>query len=120
MSPMVPVSFFCPSISYSDPSASQLSSISQRLCFWQKSFSAFRSNGFPSVCASMTAFVFGDTASSSFKGSMLYCGIVTSTNTGTAPYWIIGATVVGNPAATVILRLLGVPGVLSEVVRSVP
>ena len=33
--------------------------------------------------------------------SMLYCGIVTSTKTGTAPYWMIGATVVGKPAATV-------------------
>ena len=33
---------------------------------------------------------------------MLYCGIVTSTKTGTAPYCMIGATVVGKPAATVI------------------
>ena len=32
---------------------------------------------------------------------MLYCGIVTSTNTGTAPYCIAGVTVVGKPAATV-------------------
>ena len=28
--------------------------------------------------------------------------MVTSTNTGTAPYWITGVTVVGKPAATVI------------------
>ena len=32
---------------------------------------------------------------------MLYVGKVTSTKTGSAPYWMIGATVVGNPAATV-------------------
>ena len=48
------------------------------------------------------AFVFGDHAASRRDGSILYCGIVTSTNTGTAPYWIIGETVVGKPAATVI------------------
>ena len=35
--------------------------------------------------------------------SMLYWGMVTSTNTGTAPYWIAGVTVVGNPAATVMI-----------------
>ena len=33
--------------------------------------------------------------------SMLYWGMVTSTNTGTAPYWIMGLTVVGKPQATV-------------------
>ena len=32
---------------------------------------------------------------------MLYWGMVTSTKTGTAPYWIMGVTVVGNPQATV-------------------
>ena len=32
----------------------------------------------------------------------MYCGIVTSTNTGTAPYCIAGVIVVGKPAATVI------------------
>ena len=34
--------------------------------------------------------------------SILYWGMVTSTKTGTAPYWITGVTVVGKPAATVI------------------
>ena len=34
--------------------------------------------------------------------SMLYVGSVTSTNTGTSPFWTIGLTVVGKPAATVI------------------
>ena len=33
---------------------------------------------------------------------MLYDGIVTSQKTGTSPFWIIGFTVVGKPAATVI------------------
>ena len=83
------------------PSASQLSSISQRLCFLQKATTASRSKGFPRVCATITAFVFGDKASSSLVTSILYCGIVTSTNTGTAPYCIIGVTVVGKPHATV-------------------
>ena len=50
----------------------------------------------------MTAFVFGDKAASSFVTSILYCGTVTSTNTGTAPYCKIGATVVGKAQATVI------------------
>ena len=88
---------------YVDPSASQLSSTSQRLCFSQNAFTADRSNGFPSVCAIITAFVLSETASSSIVTSILYCGIVTSTNTGTAPYWIAGVTVVGNPAATVMI-----------------
>ena len=61
-----------------------------------------KSNGFPRVCAIMIAFVLSDRASSSCATSMLYCGIVKSTKTGTAPYCIIGATVVGKPAATVI------------------
>ena len=34
---------------------------------------------------------------------MLYCGMVTSTKTGTAPYCNIGVTVVGNPQATVMI-----------------
>ncbi len=38
---------------------------------------------------------------------MLYCGIVTSTNTGFTPYWMAGVTVVGNPAATVIISCPG-------------
>ena len=33
---------------------------------------------------------------------MLYVGMWTSTNTGTRLFWMIGLTVVGNPAATVI------------------
>ena len=33
---------------------------------------------------------------------MLYVGSVTSTKTGTRPFWTIGLTVVGKPAATVI------------------
>ena len=49
----------------------------------------------------VTALVLGDKAASSIDISKLYCGMVTSMNTGTAPYWMIGATVVGNPAATV-------------------
>ena len=51
--------------------------------------------------AIITAFVLGERASSSMETSMLYWGNVTSTKTGTAPYCKIGATVVGNPAATV-------------------
>ncbi len=51
----------------------------------------------------MTAFVLSESAASNFVTSILYCGIVTSTNTGTAPYWIAGVTVVGKPAATVII-----------------
>ena len=46
--------------------------------------------------------VFGESASSSPVTSILYCGIVTSTNTGIAPYCMIGVTVVGKPQATVI------------------
>ena len=61
-----------------------------------------RLNGLPRVWAIIKAFVLSDKASSSWLTSILYCGIVTSINTGTAPYCIIGATVVGNPAATVI------------------
>ena len=100
---MVPVNFSSPLMVYLDPKASQLSSTSHRLCFSQNSFTAFKSNGFPSVWAIMTAFVLSERAASSFVTSMLYCGIVTSTNTGTAPYWIAGVTVVGKPAATVMI-----------------
>ena len=77
--------------------------MSHKLCFSQNALTAARSNGFPSVWAIMTAFVFSESASSSFVTSMLYCGIVTSTKTGTAPYWIAGVTVVGKPAATVMI-----------------
>ena len=69
----------------------------------QNALTAERSNGLPSVCAIITALVLSESASSSFVTSILYCGIVTSTNTGTAPYWIAGVIVVGKPAATVII-----------------
>ena len=49
----------------------------------------------------MTALVLEERAPSSRAGSMLQAGRETSTNTGTAPYWTMGATVVGKPAATV-------------------
>ena len=55
----------------------------------------------------MTALVLEQYASSNCDTSTLYCGIVISTNTGTAPYCIIGATVVGKPAATVITSSSG-------------
>src|SRR5208283_4542305 len=87
---------------YFEPRASQLSSISQRLCLSQNSFAVFISKGLPSVCASITAFVLSERANSSCEQSMLYDGSATSTNTGTAPYCIIGATVVGKPVAAVI------------------
>ena len=102
MSPIVPVNLHSPFIQYRLPSASQLSSTSHRSCRSQKSFTFFKSNGLPKVCAIITAFVFSENASTNLSVSMLYCGIVTSTNTGTAPYCNIGVTVVGNPAATVI------------------
>ena len=53
------------------------------------------------MCATITALVRGESAFSSCVTSMLYCGMVTSTKTGTAPNCKIGVTVVGNPAATV-------------------
>ena len=96
------VSFPSSSIVYCVPKASQLSSTSHRLYLSQNAFTARRSKGLPKVWAIITAFVFSDLAASNMVTSMLYCGMVTSTNTGTAPYWIIGATVVGKPQATVI------------------
>ena len=99
---MVPDSRSCPSIVYLVPSASQLSSTSHRLWRSQNAFTAARSKGLPRVWAIITALVFSEYASSSIVTSILYCGIVTSTNTGTAPYWMSGVTVVGKPAATVI------------------
>ena len=68
-----------------EPSASQLSSTSHRLCLSQNSFTDFRSKGLPRVCAIITAFVLSLNAPSSLLISMLYWGIVTSTKTGTAP-----------------------------------
>ena len=104
---MVPVnlvtSFPSSSMAYLVPRASQLSSTSHRPWRSQNAFTALRSKGLPRVCAIITAFVLSDSASSSFVTSMLYWGMVTSTNTGTAPYWIAGVTVVGNPQATVMI-----------------
>ncbi len=85
-----------------DPRASQQSSISHRPCRSQKAVTASRSKGFPSVWATMTARVRALRAASSRATSMLYPGSVTSTKTGTRPFWTIGFTVVGKPAATVI------------------
>ena len=49
-------------------------------------FSYVRSKGLPNVWAINTAFVLSVLASSSLETSILYCGIVTSIKTGTAPY----------------------------------
>lgn len=70
--PQVPVKRVSPSIVYCVPSASQLSSTSHKLCLSQNSRTLFKSNGFPSVCAIITAFVFWLYASSSFVTSILY------------------------------------------------
>ena len=102
ISPKVPVLRVLPSSVYSDPSASQLSSISQRLYFSQNSLTAFISNGLPRECASITAFVFGLNAFSSIFTSIFPVSKLTSTNTGTAPYCKIGVIVVGKPQATLI------------------
>ena len=48
----------------------------------------------------MMALVFGEIAASMRLASMLWVARSTSTNTGTAPNWRIGLTVVGKPAAT--------------------
>src|ERR1700733_9091628 len=86
---------------YVDPSASQQSSTSHRLYFLQNAEIASRLKTFPSVCAIITAFIFGLYAASSFVTSISYPGTDTSTNTGTSRFWKIGFTVVGKPAATV-------------------
>ena len=99
---MVPVFFHSPSMKYSEPKASQLSSTNQRLCFLQKSTTTCRLKGFPKLCAIITALVFGERAASNCVVSILLSSMLISTNTGTAPYCTIQATVVGNPAATVI------------------
>ena len=49
----------------------------------------------------MIARVRGPTAAASCSGLALYVPGCTSTNTGTRPFWKIGLTVVGKPAATV-------------------
>ena len=72
MSPIVPVKYSLSSILYFEPSASQLSSINQRLCLSQNSLTVFRSKGFPKVCAIITALVFSDNAFSSIDVSILY------------------------------------------------
>ena len=87
---------------HSAPKASQLSSISQRSFFWQKSVTASKSNGWPSAWAATTALVFDDNALSNKSGRKLAVAGSTSINTGTNPFCTKGATVVGNPAATVI------------------
>ena len=45
---------------------------------------------------------------------MLYVGMSTSTKTGTAPFWMIGLTVVGKPAATVMTSSPGFDAALAE------
>jgi len=57
------------------------------------------SYGFPSVWAKKTAFVRSESAASSCERSALYVESSLSIKTGTAPFWMIGFTVVGNPAA---------------------
>ena len=57
--------------------------------------------GLPNEWATITAFVLDERACSNCEQSILYSGIVISTNTGMAPYCIIGVTVVGKAHATV-------------------
>ena len=84
------------------PDASQQSSTSHRSCSSQKAVTAARSNGLPSVWASMTARVRGPSAVLELRRRRrCTCRESTSTNTGTQPFWMIGLTVVGKPAATV-------------------
>ena len=64
--------------------------------------SAAASKGTPIVWAIMIAFVRGVTAASMASTAGTYVPNSTSTNTGTARFWMIGLTVVGKPAATVI------------------
>ena len=90
--------------------------MSQRSCRLQKAVTAPRSKGFPMVWAMKTAFVFPAAyASSRSSTRALPVEKSLSIKTGTAPFWTMGATVVGNPAAQVItsspgciLRLLGI------------
>src|SRR3990167_7385661 len=60
------------------------------------------SNGYPSVCARITARVRGDSAASSWITSAVICGSFTSTNTGIAPTCNTGLMVVGKLTAVVI------------------
>src|SRR5258708_15819393 len=88
--------------SYVEPSASQQSSIRNRLLSFAICRMGSRSNGFPRVCATMIALVLGPTASATAAGSILYVPISTSTKTGVIPQNRVGLTVVGNPVAAVI------------------
>ena len=77
-----------------------MSSINHRLCLLQISFTLTALKGFPKAWANIIAFVFGVIAASIKSAFTLWVLISTSTNTGTAPNWITGLTVVGKPAAT--------------------
>ena len=52
--------------------------------------------------ATIIAFVFSEIADSTSSTLILYVPFSISTKTGIAPFWTIGFTVVGKPAATVI------------------
>ena len=62
--PTVPVYRQVPSKSYCEPRASQLSSTSHSPWSSQNFFTRFKSNGFPKLWATITAFVFGERACS--------------------------------------------------------
>ena len=91
-----------------------MSSINHSLYLSQKSFIARRLNGLPKVCAINTALVLSENASSSFVTSMSYVPSSTSRNTGIQPFWMIGFTVVGKPAATVITSSPGLIALLPK------
>ena len=85
-----------------DPKASQQSSIKNKPFSSQKFLITFALNGFPSVCAIITALVFFVRAFFKFVTSIFAVFRSTSRYTGTHLFKIIGATVVGKPVATVI------------------
>ncbi len=87
---------------YIAPNESQSSSTTHKLYFLATRITSSKSNGLPNECAIIIALVFGETAASILADSILWVGTSTSTNTGIAPNCIIGLTVVGKPAATVI------------------
>ena len=103
MSPKVPT---CRPFSFA-PTASQVSSIMTSPCLRQKFRTSSASYGFPSVWAKKTAFVRSESAASSCERSALYVESSLSIKTGTAPFWMIGFTVVGNPAAAVMISSPG-------------
>src|SRR3990167_5050837 len=84
------------------PNASQQSSTRYKSCCLQNSTTASKSNGYPKVCANTTARVREDNACSNWLTSTVICGNLTSINTGIAPTWMIGLTVVGKLTAVVI------------------